>query len=156
MHRIPLRNPFTIPARLLAPGLLALACGACGPVPPPDDPVNRSAASESARNAGGTAPADAGPADPGAAGGADSAAGDTAATRYACDDGSTVEVAIAAGQASVRLADGRTVVLPKAESASKGGDAAYVGEAMSLQAGANGVLLHQDEGAARLCRPASG
>lgn len=73
------------------------------------------------------------------------------AVRYRCDDGSELRISYTDGTADVTLPDGRTITLPRAESASKGGGGAYVGEALSLTVDDETVRLHQDEGPLRSC-----
>ena len=125
--------------RILLPGTLAMICATCGQSPPADQ-ARRAAipTPETARDA----PADENP------GGAK-----TDPIHYACDDGSTLRVTYIADQAQVGLPGGRVVALPKAQSASKGGGAVFVGEALSLQRSADRIQLYQDEGKSIVCRP---
>ncbi|NZA28297.1 hypothetical protein H0E84_18130 [Luteimonas sp. SJ-92] len=74
-----------------------------------------------------------------------------AATSYRCIDGSELRIAYAAEGATVTLPDGRTVALPRAESASQGSGGAYVGEALGLDLEGDRVFLHQDEGPTLEC-----
>ena len=115
--------------------LLALAASACGPAP--EDPARRvkvqsgtDATTPDAPSRGGTVAATSEP-----------TPGDRA-TRYACDDGSTAVIDRQAAQARIELPDGRSVALPMAQSASKGGGDVFVGETMSLQhEGASATLF---------------
>jgi len=114
---------------------LGLACSACGPAP--EDPARRATLQsdkDSARAAGGTANA-----------------GD--AIRYACGDGSRVEVDWQAGQARLQLSNGRSVILPKAQSASKGGGDVFVGETVSLQREDDAIAVFAGAGERQDCRP---
>jgi hypothetical protein len=70
---------------------------------------------------------------------------------YTCDDGKEVRVAYGADDATLTLPDGRTLRLPKAQSASKGGGEVYVGEAVSLMRDDVRLEVHQDEMPARTC-----
>src|SRR3546814_10269402 len=66
---------------------------------------------------------------------------------YACSDASTVSVTWGDDQARVEFPDGRTISLPKAQSASKGGGEVFVGDTVSLQ-------RDEDEiGRAHVCTP---
>lgn len=121
---------------MLRESILALAftlsCASCEP--PPSDPATR--ATLPTPEPGQVAPAMV----------------DNGATRYTCDDGSTLGVRYVADQAQVELPDGRMVTLPKAQSASKGGGDAFVGEAMALQRDGDGIQLHRDEQPVSRCR----
>lgn len=121
---------------MLRESILALAftlsCASCEP--PPSDPATRA-----------TLPAP----EPEQAAPATVAIG---ATRYTCDDGSALGVRYVADRAQVELPDGRTVTLPKAQSASKGGGEAFVGEALALQRDGDDIQLHRDEQPALHCR----
>lgn len=131
MHRIPaLAVAFT------------LLCTSCEK--PPDDPATR---------ATGPTPE---PAPAPAPGPGDAVTTDTgtATIHYACDDGSALGVRYVADQARVELPDGREVTLPKAQSASKGGDDAFVGEALALQRESNDIQLHRDDRPVLRCREA--
>lgn len=115
---------------------LALSCVACEP--------RRTSDADGATADIETAPGAIAPVDP-------PVAADGIAVRYRCDDGSELRVSHAGGIADVTLPDGRTVALPRAESASKDGGDAYVGEALSLMVEGDNVQLHQDEGPTRNC-----
>lgn len=116
------------------PLVLMLACAACTQAPP-TDPARRATVPDAA-----STPA------PGAS------PESQAAIRYACDGGAAVEVAYGGDEARVTLPDGRLVALPKAQSASKGGGEAFVGEAVSLQRDGDAIELFRDEGKALRCR----
>lgn len=73
-------------------------------------------------------------------------------TRYACDDGSALGVRYVADRVEVELPDGRTVSLPKAQSASTDDSEAFVGEALALQREGDGIELHRDEQPTLRCR----
>lgn len=129
------------PALALA---FALLCTSCEQ--PPEDPATRATAAAAEP----PPPGDAGnAADPGDAA-APSAA--NATIRYACDDGSALDVRYVADRAAVELPDGRTVSLPKAQSASTPGSEAFVGEALALQREGDGIELHRDEQPTLRCR----
>lgn len=66
----------------------------------------------------------------------------TTAIAYRCTDGRSLEVGFGDHDASLRWPDGRSVHLPRAESASKGGGDVYVGETVSLQRDASRIELH--------------
>lgn len=145
--------------RLLLPFAFALACAACGQAPP-SDPAERATVSAPAA-ADAPAPANGRPGATAAGEAVDAApAAPTAGfaplppgapTTYTCDDGSEAKVAYGRDQATVTLADGRSVALPKAQSASKGGGEVYVGEAVSLMRDGTRLELHVDESPARTC-----
>ena len=70
---------------------------------------------------------------------------------YRCADGSSVDVLYASGKAEVHWAGGRTLTLPRAESASRGGGDVYVGETVSLQHDGDKLQLHDGQAPARAC-----
>ncbi|HLT43041.1 MAG TPA: MliC family protein [Luteimonas sp.] len=70
---------------------------------------------------------------------------------YRCDDGSMLQVDYGDADASIRWADGRSVDLPRAESASGGGGDAYVGTDVSLQRTGTGIELHDGDAPMRSC-----
>jgi hypothetical protein len=127
-------------SRLLFPAIaITLACSACGPTPPPADPARRATVSAAQppdpTPVAATAP-DARPGTP---------------VRYACTNGSTISVVWGENRARATLPDGRTVSLPKAQSASKGGGEVFVGETVSLQRDGDDIQLFEGEGSARQC-----
>ena len=133
MSRLPL-------TATVATAVIALACSACGPSAPPSDPTPRA-----------TAPA-AQTSDPSSPAFARSAvAGPDTPTRYACSDASTVSVTWGDDQARVAFADGRTISLPKAQSASKGGGEVFVGNTVSVQRDGDDIQLFEGEDPARQC-----
>ena len=131
-------------ARLLLPAavLAALACGACGQGPEDSTPAATA------------------PPDPAATASIDRdappAAAPDGALRYACGDGRIVTIAWSGDDARVELGDGRTVTLPKAQSASSGAGDVFVGETISLERGGEAVALFLDAGERIDCRPANG
>ena len=70
---------------------------------------------------------------------------------YRCADGSSVDVFYASGKAEVHWAGGRTLTLPRAESASRGGGDVYVGETVSLQHDGDKLQLHDGQAPALAC-----
>lgn len=64
--------------------------------------------------------------------------------RYRCADGNTLDVIYAGANAELRWPDGRRLLLPRAESASKGGGDVYVGDTVSLQHDGDNLQLHDD------------
>jgi membrane-bound inhibitor of C-type lysozyme len=90
-------------------------------------------------------------------GGAPPAAQDTAAPDhigYRCADGSRLDVAYFGSTARISWPDGRSLTLPRAESASKGGGDVYVGETVSLQRDGNTLQLHDGEAPPLACEQA--
>jgi hypothetical protein len=75
------------------------------------------------------------------------------AASYACADGTRLRAAFGGGAATLEWPDGRTVRLPRAESASKGGGDVYVGEAVSLQRDGQRLQLHDGDRPATECVP---
>ena len=124
--------------RILLPFTLALICTACGQAPPADQA--RRATIPAPETTHGVPAAE----KPGGA--------RTDPIHYACEDGNTLRVTYIADQARVELPGGRLVALPKAQSASKGGGAVFVGEALSLQRSADRIQLYRDEGNPLACR----
>src|SRR3546814_13966882 len=106
-------------SRLLIPAFvaIALACSACGPSAPPSDPTP--SATEPTAQTSDPSPS--------------AATAHGTPVTYACTDASPVSVAWGHDQARVEFADGRTISMPKAQSASKGGGDVFVGETVSLQ-----------------------
>lgn len=70
---------------------------------------------------------------------------------YACSNGATIKIGDDGLKASITLQDGRELVLPRAESASKGGGDVFVGEALSVHREGRTAQLHQDQVAAVGC-----
>jgi hypothetical protein len=70
---------------------------------------------------------------------------------YACADGTRLQVAFGGHAATLRWSGGRTVTLPRAESASKSGGDAYVGDTVSLERDGTRLTLHDGERAATDC-----
>src|SRR3546814_15180795 len=119
-------------SRLLIPAFvaIALACSACGPSAPPSDPTP-SATEPTAQTSDPSPSAATAPGTP---------------VTYACTDASPVSVAWGHDQARVEFAAGRTISLPKAQSASQGGRAVFVVDTVSLQR--DGDHIHLVEGEA--------
>ena len=125
---------------LSAIAAIALGCSACGPSAPPSDPTSRATehtaqTSDPSRSAAAASPAPA-PATP---------------VSYECSDASTASVTWGVDHAQVEFPDGRTVSLPKAQSASKGGGDVFVGDTVSLQRDGDDIQLFEGEGPARQC-----
>ena len=130
----------SMPSRLhLAPLLLcALACG-CKPAGNPADELQ---------------PADV-PASTSQASDQPAAATPAAATvAYHCTDGRTLEASYGDHDVTLRWPGGRSVLLPRAESASKGAGDAYVGESVSLQRGPSRIELHDGDAPPVTCNEA--
>jgi hypothetical protein len=126
--------------RLALPALILCVAG-CGRAP--DSSVAAPAA----------APPDQSPAPPAApaAGAADAAA---TAAGYACADGTRLQARFGDHDVVLRWPDGRSLTLPRAESASKGGGDVYVGDSVSLQRDGVAFQLHDGDRAATACSPA--
>lgn len=65
---------------------------------------------------------------------------------YACSDGSTLQVRYGHYDATVHLADGTTITLPRARSASAEGVDAYLGGDLALQREGRSVRLRRSAG----------
>lgn len=129
----------------LSAGLLCL--GACQRSPDTDS----AAPPPAARGAAASAAAEAKPAPaPGSVTGVASARGGD----YACSDGTRLQAAFGEHDATLRWSDGRSLTLPRAESASKGGGDVYVGDTVSLQRDGTRLQLHDAERAVTDCAPA--
>lgn len=70
---------------------------------------------------------------------------------YRCDDGSTFDASYSDRNVTLRWPDGRSVTLPRAESASKGGGDVYVGDTVSLQRDGDRIELHDGDAPAASC-----
>ena len=70
---------------------------------------------------------------------------------YLCDGGTTLSATYREHDVTLRWPDGRSVTLPRAESASKGGGDVYVGESVSLQRNGGHVQLHDGNTPATAC-----
>ncbi len=75
---------------------------------------------------------------------------------YACADGTRLRVDFGDHQAALQWGDGRTLTLPRAESASKGGGDVYVGETVSLQRDGTRLQLHDGARAPTSCEAEPG
>ena len=76
---------------------------------------------------------------------------------YTCEDGSELRITYAAGRASITLADGSIVPLPRSpRTAQQAGGEVYAGEALILHRLGNVVELQQDEAEKRRCRESGG
>lgn len=109
--------------------LCALACG-CGPAGNPEDALEPVVT---------PAPVEPAPVEPG-----DSVA-------YRCANGGALQASYGANDVTLSWPDGRSVRLPRAESASTDGGDAYVGEQVSLQRDGDAIELHDGERAATRC-----
>lgn len=78
----------------------------------------------------------------------------TTTVAYHCTDGRTLEVGYGDHDATLRWPDGRSVLLPRAESASKGAGDVYVGETVSLQRGPSRIELHDGDAPPVTCNEA--
>lgn len=79
-----------------------------------------------------------------------------AGTDYACADGIRLQARFGEHDATLQWPDGRSLVLPRAESASKGGGDVYVGDTVSLQRDGTRLQLHDGDRAATSCEPETG
>lgn len=70
---------------------------------------------------------------------------------YSCSDGTTIRIDGAALKAVITPQNGNDVTLPRAESASKGGGDAFVGEALSVLREGRTAQLQRDEGPTIAC-----
>lgn len=76
-----------------------------------------------------------------------------AGVAYACTDGTRLRADFGDREARLQWADGRSLTLPRAESASKGGGDVYVGDTVSLQRDGMRLQLHDGRRAATDCDP---
>ena len=128
--------------RILSACLLCLGFGACRPA----DESPATAGTTAATTAVDTpATAQAGATQPAASIPAASGIG------YLCDGGARVSAAYGAHDVVLRWPDGRSVTLPRAESASKGSGDVYVGKSVSLQRNGDHVELHEGNAPAVAC-----
>lgn len=67
------------------------------------------------------------------------------ARSYRCTDGTMLQADYAGAGVTLRWADGRTLALPRAESASTPGADAFVGDTVSLQRSGAGIELHDGD-----------
>jgi hypothetical protein len=86
---------------------------------------------------------------------AEGAAAAAAGDRYACADGTRLQADFGDRDATLQWPDGRRLVLPRAESASKGGGDVYVGDTVSVQRDGVRLQLHDGSRAATSCEPAA-
>lgn len=128
----------TLPFRLV-PVMLLLCASACQR--DPDTDTGNDAAAAAAPEA--AAPATVVPAPAPQAG-----------ATYACADGIALRAGFGDHDVTLQWPDGRHLVLPRAESASKGGGDVYVGETVSLQRDGTRLQLHDGDRAATTCEPA--
>jgi hypothetical protein len=75
----------------------------------------------------------------------------TTTIAYRCTGSLAVEATYGAHDATLRWPDGRSVRLPRAESASKGGGDVYVGETVSLLRGPSRIELHDGDAPPATC-----
>jgi hypothetical protein len=125
------------------PLMLLLCAAACHRGPDTDAANDAAAPPATTPEPAATAPAAPAPATPSPAAG----------TAYACVDGTRLRASFGDHDATLQWADGRSLVLPRAESASKGGGDAYVGETVSLQRDGTHLQLHDGDRAATTCDP---
>ena len=78
-----------------------------------------------------------------------------ATVAYHCTDGRTLEAVYGDHDVSLRWPGGRSVQLPRAESASKGGGDVYVGDTVSLQRGPSRIELHDGDAPPVTCNEAT-
>jgi len=128
-------------SRFLIPTFVAIALtySACGPSAPPSDPAHPT--TEPSAQTPDSSPPDA----------VTSPAAAPTPVRYSCGDASVISVTWGNEQAHVEFPGGRAVTLPKAQSASKGGDEVFVGDTVSLQRDGDDIQLFDGEGPARQC-----
>lgn len=131
----------TLPYRL-APLVLLLCVGACQRGPDTDTAADTT-----------TTPPPA-PASPEPAAPAPATPVPATGASYACADGTALQASFGDHDATLQWPDGRSLVLPRAESASKGGGDVYVGETVSLQRDGARLQLHDGDRAATTCEPA--
>lgn len=136
---------FPLSPVMFAPTMLLLCAAACHRAPD-TDAANGTAATPAATapSPAATAPATPAPATPSPAG-----------TAYACADGTRLQASFGDHDATLQWPGGRSVTLPRAESASKGGGDVYVGETVSLQRDGTRLQLHDGDRAATTCDPDS-
>jgi hypothetical protein len=67
------------------------------------------------------------------------------AVSYRCDDGTMLQARYGEADVGLRWNDGRSVSLPRAESASSGAGDAFVGDVVALQRTATGIELHDGD-----------
>ena len=84
-------------------------------------------------------------------GGALPPADDGLAGAFACDDGSRVNIEWRGDDVVVDWPDGRSVTLPRAESASAPGSDVYVGDTVSIERDGDRIVLRDGDDAARSC-----
>ena len=70
---------------------------------------------------------------------------------HRCDDGSTFDASYGDSNVTLRWPDGRSVTLPRAESASEGGGDIYVGDTVSLQREGGRIELHDGDAPTATC-----
>src|SRR3546814_8776114 len=113
--------------------LLCALAGGCGPAGNPEDELEPVATPAPA------APAPVAPGD---------------AVAYRCADGGTLQASYGEFDVTLTWPDGRSVRLPRAESASASVGDAYVGEQVSLQRHGDAIELHDGDRAATRCEAA--
>ena len=74
-----------------------------------------------------------------------------AAVAYRCSNGASLRVRYSDNHADLRWPDGRTLALPRAQSASKGGGDVYVGDTVALQRDDSHLRLHDGDAPAVAC-----
>ena len=132
--------------RILAAGLLCAGVSGCQPANVPASASGDTGSAPAAPEA--PAPAQPQPVAP--------PNGNTGELAYRCDGDTVLWASYGDGNASLRWADGRSVTLPRAESASKGGGDVYVGDAVSLQREGDRIELHDGDAPAATCIESAG
>jgi hypothetical protein len=75
---------------------------------------------------------------------------------YRCDGDAVLSASYGTSNVTLRWPDGRSVTLPRAESASKGGGDVYVGDTVSLQRDGDRIELHDGDAPAVTCTASIG
>jgi hypothetical protein len=130
--------------RILSAGLLCLGSGACQPAGTPPATADTTSAPTVAEPHAPAQPAATQPAPT-------TPAATNSSIGYLCDGGATLSASYGDHDVTLRWPDGRSVTLPRAESASKGGGDVYVGETASLQRDGDHIQLHDGDAPAMAC-----
>ena len=127
--------------RILIAGLLCAGSSGCQPADVPASAAGDTASTPVVAEA--PAPAQPQPAAPPAANGGEIA--------YRCDGDAVLWASYGNSNVTLRWPEGRSVTLPRAESASKGGGDVYVGDSVSLQRDGGRIELHDGDAPAVTC-----